>query len=158
MKLKEVSLNSIWTSVFIGVFILFSQCTDIDFDSRNFNRFLNQFDTSIAEEEHYYIILSKYTCQSCAHHYLELFLDKNVLLPRSTTTFILSNNKTYSALEDDTFAILHDRERSIEQLSFNITEFALLKTSKKRIIQRWNFSSSEEGGYIEFLDKEFGEK
>jgi hypothetical protein len=157
MKLQEVFLGSIWINLFISGFILFTQCTSIDTDSKNFDEFLHQFETTIAEEEHYYIILSKYACQSCIQYYTEVLSEYNSMLPKNTVTFILSNDRTYSTLQKNSFHFIRDKNGTIERLSLNITGFAVLKTKNGRIVQQWNFSSSDENEYRAFLEQEFGE-
>lgn len=154
MKLQAVFSRSILIRILLLV-ILFIQCKNIDTKSKNFNQFLNHYNKTVPSNEHYYIILSKYACQNCLNSFLYILLDNINKQEREKITFIVANNSKYFDLKDVKANIIYDNDRLIDRMSFDITQFAILKTSNNKIINQWNFSIEEDSKYFQFLKKEF---
>ncbi|MCD6178853.1 MAG: hypothetical protein J7K39_03015 [Bacteroidales bacterium] len=139
-----------WIFIF---FILFS-CSGKTNISKDFDNYLAAFDESIPESEHFYVILSKYACQSCLKSLLPIFVEKSKNYKQDSFTYIVANSSKYSSLENLKAKVINDKKELISRLTMNISDFTIIKTNKHKIIKVLNFGTTDYDKFLLFLNTE----
>ncbi len=154
MKKKSKEVYFAYQNLKIWVLIFLLACSSQPNTSRDFNKYLSNFDSQISENEHYYVILSRYGCSSCSEIFLTDFMAKSQSSNQTKFTFIIGNNKQYAWPKNSISEFIFDKKELISRLNLNIADFTVLKTEKRIILAVWNFGASDSNKFQRFLNEE----
>ena len=159
MKMKMKSVVAIFKYVFLSwiltVFLFSFSCKTDRNSSSSFNDYLSNYHSEIPVSPHYYVIISRFACQTCFDDLLPIFLEKIKNEHSSRFSFIIANQRTYMDLDCSSYEIIMDESGLIERLNMDITDFAIIRTKNGKIVNSWNFNLSTMNGFNIFLNKEF---
>ena len=155
MKLMGATFRLLNLSLFVFLLVCFASCNNEDFISKNFNDYLSLQEVEIVESPHYYVVFSRYACQTCFNSLLPIFLEAINHKNTNNFSFIIANQKDYPLLNQLDYHIIHDDAGEIDRMNINISDFAIIKTNHKIIVDSWNFSLAQNEEFLSFLKLEF---
>jgi len=153
-KLEGVYFRYHHIRTWVFLLIVMSSCTNQTNISDDFNNYLTTLEKQIPESEHFYIVLSKYACQTCLKGLLPVFIEKTKSHDHNKFTYIIANNNIYPSLNNSKSEIIFDRAELISRLNMNISDFTIVKTEEQEIKAIWNFGAADYDKFSLFLNTE----
>jgi len=123
---------------------MFSCKNDYLVDTEVFSKYLkSEFNMSIQEEGHCYILIPEFGCNGCMIDVLEkigeLINDDN----KSLYTFIASNESVIPENLKIQVRIYYDKNRRLDNLSYEIANVTIVKTAKGEVIYTHSINLDE---------------
>lgn len=117
------------------VLLLISCERSYNVETKGLNNLLQDFNTSIANQNHLYILIPTFSCLGCVQKALNNLNDLLVEKDKSKVTIIYQKMDINLKSFYKKAFVYHDVNNSIDRLPFSIANLTIIKTNKETIYE-----------------------
>jgi uncharacterized protein YjfI (DUF2170 family) len=138
-------MGNILKSLFFSLFVI-SCSSALQNQTTEFNSYLSrQFNSTIPESDHVYILQSKFGCQECIRQVYQMIEEmiSDASVQRQTISILTYDTSFLTETLINECRIHFDKNAEYEYLGLETANITLIKTSKRMIIDTWIIPKDE---------------